>query len=414
MGRTGGRRLGAVLAIVLAFACVAAAGCSADDAGDADDTTADREAELRSLEGGFAFMVVGRLAADGTFEACVRDQHAQGLPLSASTRSCRSSYGRLPAPGSGRTGLTIDTGDPKVAAPACQAASSDPRAEAAGAPTPGEKGLNEAATVARKAATAAFNKELEREKEYRRARDAAKAARDAVAVAEAEARAAEAKAEAARLELAAAKLRTKVAEEHRVRTEEARAHWVPPSHRGPLQRPSGDTGADTCQSMARLVDECNRGGWRSPTCVSLLDRLRGCADRSHTDPLPEGPEAVNCKDQVKHADVKRAAEAGAAVCRARTRPAPGEDPCVDPHATGSVSYFRFGNPGGPPCDDPRAMPGADQCLGTFTFVHFDGLNLDRIVEQGMKLGGPGITLLIPKPRPPGSHGPQPETGGPRG
>jgi hypothetical protein len=172
-----------------------------------------------------------------------------------------------------------------------------------------------------------------------------------------------------------------------------------PSSNKPAPSGGGETTQSGCEALAAFIAECNSSGWRSPSCQRMLGLMNKCGDPRLTDPVPG--EEVSCKyPAIRPEDARRAA---VIVCQLRKRPAPGEDPCKPLEIEGTLTRYVL-NPGGPPCGDPRAMPGDDQCLSTISLVRFGYKTLQEILDEGVrKFGGP--TFIVPKPpRPrPGSR-----------
>lgn len=190
--------------------------------------------------------------------------------------------------------------------------------------------------------------------------------------------------------------------------ERALQKWRPTvAKAGDFPEPAGGTAVAStmpgyvtaCQEASLFIAECNANGWRSFECQQLLDKMKGCADKTIAYPSDDGTCGLEAVDPntVKHVV--------AVACESRVHPMPGVDPCTPIAVDGiSQSYFwdaaaRRGCFEG----NPKAMvdPEGPGCGGTFTITTFGEADIDAIVSLGQtKFGGPIFIIPVgPPPNP---------------
>jgi hypothetical protein len=179
--------------------------------------------------------------------------------------------------------------------------------------------------------------------------------------------------------------------------------WVPPDDNTGVARPATE-GQSLCQAVSEFVGECNRDGWRTPECETFIDKMKGCLDRTVSDPAdPAEPCGI------PPVDPETAREVVLLHCWAVRRPVPGEDPCTDTIKGQAFEYFlRTGarGVGLDPCKNPYVRTTGEDCYPTFTLVKFGESNVRDLIRWGLeKFGGPVFIIPVgprdpdPEPKP---------------
>ena len=141
-------------------------------------------------------------------------------------------------------------------------------------------------------------------------------------------------------------------------TEAEKAQNNIPVHTGGAEVSNPDPQApQACREMQSFLAGCNDSGWKTGGCQLFLAKLQGCADPRITNPGPE--DDATCG--LPAVDPEEAKRVSVLMCQMATRPAPDEDPCAPLPLEGELYRYRYGAKG-PPCGDPRARTGEDQCL----------------------------------------------------
>ena len=118
--------------------------------------------------------------------------------------------------------------------------------------------------------------------------------------------------------------------------------------------------ADVAAAWSRFKAYCEESHWKVYKCMSFLAKVNGCADPSLIHPSPEGDD-MTCPDKARVDKWSKAKVAWLEQCRKRQwvmmPTQDGKLVCVAPDFQG-MDQPRFD-----PCNNPRAMPGPDDCGG---------------------------------------------------
>jgi len=150
-----------------------------------------------------------------------------------------------------------------------------------------------------------------------------------------------------------------------------------------------------CTQTLLFIGECNRDGWRSPNCKTLLDRMNKCLDRTVADPA--NPEDTTCG--VPAVDAQKVQDVVMLLCSSKKRFGPDDNPC-DTHrlVQGTARIYWRDRGKVDECNDPRILR-SEPCAADITVVEFGAPDLEKIQKFGAdKLGGPILIFPIGTPR----------------
>ena len=166
--------------------------------------------------------------------------------------------------------------------------------------------------------------------------------------------------------------------------------------KGGITRPSTEGGACemALQEAREFLRECNRNGWKSNECQTLLAKMNKCPEPAYIYVDPDSGYACGLK-----VDTQTLLEAWRQRCQSLKRPNPGgPDPCAPPRVEGDGRML-VQRPDRTLEDLCKSLvahidPESLECAGTVTVQQFGEPKISELLVFGMnKLGGP--TFVIP-------------------
>jgi hypothetical protein len=180
--------------------------------------------------------------------------------------------------------------------------------------------------------------------------------------------------------------------------------------KGGISRPSAEGSA--CEMALRgareFLRECNRSGWKSNECQTLLAKMKGCPEPAYIYVDPDSGYACGVK-----ADMETLLEAWRQQCEKLKRPNPGgPNPCDPPRVEGNGRMLVERENGGTDiCKSLVAHidPESPECAGTVTVQRFGEPNISELLVFGLnKLGGPTFVIPVGPGDTPPFPGPKPD------